>query len=451
MDDSTKVIAKLPNPNAGLSHLTTASEAATREFVSHTSTTVSKALTAPGKPLGSLWHQMPKKSRLETVSQIVEFESRLSSPTFESHGCIYFRETIPDQPNTSKPLITNPPISSTASEHFTLGPLTTAELWDCTHADFTVDRGPWDTLLEYVEAMGRNELEWVKRCSKPRKVSYRATEDPELPEEVISLINAYLRIAPSLVAPVKVEDIHSPNLWHPDLHRDNVFVDPHTNKITGIIDWQSAAVTPLFLQCGVPRMFRHSKSVEQNWAVPEKPSDYEDLSPEEQARVDADIEGITYHKYYKYQSLKKSPRHWACLEQQDAIELRTAPIRLVTNCCWRNSDVFWFREALMAVVKRWNDLDDSGSPCPIHFSEEVYRLHALEDANMSAVGEILKIFRDECVLPVDGMVNPVYFQRVKKDNMKFKDTFVGLASTPEEKKLHERIWPYQDSDSWEST
>ena len=34
MDDGTEIIAKLPNPNAGPSYLTTASEVATHEFVS---------------------------------------------------------------------------------------------------------------------------------------------------------------------------------------------------------------------------------------------------------------------------------------------------------------------------------------------------------------------------------------------------------------------------------
>ena len=33
MDDGQEVIAKVPNPNAGMSHLTTASEVATMDFV----------------------------------------------------------------------------------------------------------------------------------------------------------------------------------------------------------------------------------------------------------------------------------------------------------------------------------------------------------------------------------------------------------------------------------
>lgn len=34
MNDGAQVVAKIPNPNAGLSHLTTASEVATMDFVS---------------------------------------------------------------------------------------------------------------------------------------------------------------------------------------------------------------------------------------------------------------------------------------------------------------------------------------------------------------------------------------------------------------------------------
>ena len=37
MDEGSRVVAKVPNPNAGLPHLTTASEVATMEFVSFSS------------------------------------------------------------------------------------------------------------------------------------------------------------------------------------------------------------------------------------------------------------------------------------------------------------------------------------------------------------------------------------------------------------------------------
>ena len=41
--------------------------------------------------------------------------------------------------------------------------------------------------------------------------------------------------------------IESPYLWHGDLHVENIFVAPENpTQITGIIDWQSAEIAPLF-------------------------------------------------------------------------------------------------------------------------------------------------------------------------------------------------------------
>jgi hypothetical protein len=301
-----------------------------------------------------------------------------------------------------------------------------------------------DTALAYIKAIGTNEMKRARAFAQPRKISYRATEDPESPESFISLLEQYLEIASHLVPRAASADILSPTLWHPDLHRDNLFVDPDTNKITCIIDWQSAVVAPLFLQSGVPRMFRHSKPVDEDWAVPRRPVDYDNLSADEKAKVDADIESLSFHKYYRYQSLRKNPRHWACLEHQQTLELRRNPVKLVTKS-WKNNDVFYFREALMTLVRRWDELNDSGT-CPISFSDEAYRVHTQEEANITAVGEILRIFRDENMLPVDGMVDHVDYERVKENCLKFKKIFVGLGSTAEEKRLHERLWPYQDTD-----
>ena len=45
-----------------------------------------------------------------------------------------------------------------------------------------------------------------------------------------------------------LQDSCSPSLLHPDLHARNIFVDPNNpTKISGIIDWQSAAIEPAFV------------------------------------------------------------------------------------------------------------------------------------------------------------------------------------------------------------
>ncbi|KAH9204619.1 hypothetical protein DL95DRAFT_495430 [Leptodontidium sp. 2 PMI_412] len=64
----------------------------------------------------------------------------------------------------------------------------------------------------------------------------RSFTEPESPDEMLSLLDRYLQLAPAMM-PQPSDDTHSPPLWHPDLHLDNVFVDPESKQITHVIDW----------------------------------------------------------------------------------------------------------------------------------------------------------------------------------------------------------------------
>jgi hypothetical protein len=97
-------------------------------------------------------------------------------------------------------------------------------------------------------------------------------------------------VSSHLVPPTVDGKIHSNVLWHPDLHLDNTSVDPCSRKITAIADWQSAAVAPLFFQYGVPKLFRHHGPVTNDWAVPEKPENYDSLTEEEKTKADRELE-----------------------------------------------------------------------------------------------------------------------------------------------------------------
>lgn len=45
----------------------------------------------------------------------------------------------------------------------------------------------------------------------------------------------------------RIQDAAIPTLFHPDLHKRNIFVsDDDPSKITGIIDWQSSSIEPAF-------------------------------------------------------------------------------------------------------------------------------------------------------------------------------------------------------------
>ncbi|KAL8650303.1 MAG: hypothetical protein Q9210_003899 [Variospora velana] len=348
MDNGAEVFAKLPNPCAGPLFYTTASEVATREFlrdVLNIPTTRIIAWSAdrnnpvraeyileekaPGKPLGRLWQdwdKWPMKDRITMIEQIVEIERKLASTKFVKSGCIYFREDIPD----SDALVTNPSLCSSILERFTLGPLVEKELWRGEKVSMDINRGPYEGPQEFVEAMAENEKEFIEAHARPRINYARSLTEPESPDEMLDLLDRYLQLAPVMVPPQSSDDTHSPTLWHPNLHLDNVFVNPESKQITRVIDFQSAALLPLFYQCGVPTMFRHQGPVSGNMTIwPKRPENYHSLEQDEKEMIDNLIGSECLHKYYLAITHDKNPRHWAALQLQD--DVRTQPTCIVKN------------------------------------------------------------------------------------------------------------------------
>lgn len=251
-------------------------------------------------------------------------------------------------------------------------------------------------------------------------------------------------VASDLVPSADDEAAISNVLWHPDLHLDNVFVDPDTHEITSILDWQSACVAPLFYQSEVPRMFRHSGPVQEGGGViPTRPENYDSLSEEEQKKVDNDLESQIMHMYYVTQVYKRAPRHWA-VYQQNSIPIIRKPVRLV-NGVWENRHLFFLRQSLMSLATHWEDIfPNSQVPCPIKFTDKEFELHTKEEENMDGVGEMRAMFRDQGLLPVDGMVEREHYDIAREHSREFKDIFIGLAKDQAERELFTKLWPYQE-------
>lgn len=93
-------------------------------------------------------------------------------------------------------------------------------------------------------------------------------------------------------------DFDWPVLWHPDLHRANIFVkDGAPFTITGIIDWQFAGISPFAYQVAIPKAFQYTGTRVQfvrDCLKPPLPENFDSLSEEEkkltlQDRVDAGL------------------------------------------------------------------------------------------------------------------------------------------------------------------
>src|SRR3954471_3375510 len=106
--------------------------------------------------------------------------------------------------------------------------------------------------------MGTNELRWAESHARPHMNYHRSLDEPEDPDRYISLLRQYLTLAPYLL-PESTKTHQIKTLSHPDLHLDNIFVDPDTKRITHIIGWQSASISDVFLQNKFPQMLEPLK------------------------------------------------------------------------------------------------------------------------------------------------------------------------------------------------
>ncbi|KAE8357046.1 kinase-like domain-containing protein [Aspergillus coremiiformis] len=142
MNDGREIIAKLPNPNAGRPHFTTASEVATMDFlrnvlnlpVPRVYAWCSRASENPlgaeyilmekqaGIVLTNVWDTMKGKQKVQILDQIVDIERRLAATKFSQFGSLYYKGDLPDNSDTTSPLYVDSTGNEVQSKTFGIGP-----------------------------------------------------------------------------------------------------------------------------------------------------------------------------------------------------------------------------------------------------------------------------------------------------------------------------------------
>lgn len=95
---------------------------------------------ATGVRLETIWEKLPWERKLQSIDQVVDMENRLTGITFDSHGCIYFMEDL--RKLIDETGVDIAPLGPGSLKHFSMGPLTSRELWEGARRDMKLDRGP---------------------------------------------------------------------------------------------------------------------------------------------------------------------------------------------------------------------------------------------------------------------------------------------------------------------
>lgn len=285
----------------------------------------------------------------------------------------------------------------------------------------------------------------MNRFGRSRMNYYRDGEKPELSCEILDLIDKYLSITPYITQSGKTErKICTPTLWHSDLHLNNIFIDPASNLITSIIDWQSTRIAPLVLQAKIPRMFRHVHPLKPGWLMPVKASNHENLDPKEKLKADKLYESALCQKYYEVITAKRNPLRYSALRHNETLKAPfCVPLRTVCGA-WKNRKLWKLRSSLVSIRENWQEIETAAVKCPNHFTEEELKLHEEEIDNLDHIEQMMEGFQKAGILPPDGRVDPEDFEYMQNMNHVQREQYLSMAADEAERKAMEYIWPYQD-------
>ncbi|WEW61565.1 hypothetical protein PRK78_007056 [Emydomyces testavorans] len=413
MDDGQEIIAKVPNPNAGVSYFTTASEVATMDF------------------FGGLYYtkdlaNMPQKNHLYSDNKGNQIWNR----------------------------------------QFAIGPATGRDWFDCGRVHLGCDRGPCApacptsgssanciaglSVYDYYKAIGLREKLAISTLTKlPKQTVMVCGPGLYQPErrKKLSAAEGYLQVFDALL-PTEIKSITTPCLWHDDLHDENIFVDPNDpSKVVGIIDWQSVNLLPLLDHNPDPAFIVYRGPEPESLDRPEL-EDTEGLS--EMGKAEA------IRKYYEKAlfiasrkiALKKTPAAYDAIEYQktESFDLLVLARRLL------EFGEAHFHALTVSLRDVWHDLPANNGlkpprRFPIVFDDQ--RLAEIEEDGEKAMCgmQIMNDFKARLgpLWPDKDAVEHGQYKAAKAALRALKEEVVEeFGKTEEDKAELARQWPFDN-------
>ncbi|GKZ19427.1 hypothetical protein AbraIFM66951_011037 [Aspergillus brasiliensis] len=232
LNDDTRLVAKLPFALAGPPRLTTSSEVATIKYYwNDDATSIENAIGseyiimehAAGVQLHNQWHGMTDKQRVKCIDAIYRKLKEVVDLQFPCFGSMRLMET-------------------SALDHIVEPDTGTVHLHMIEDPIRGLVRGA--DLQQYCDGLvdaGLSRLPAVEPKMKRRPVYHGSIETHKI---LLGHTRSLLR---SMSQDSRIKNCAIPALFHPDLHKRNIFVsEDDPSVITGIIDWQAASIEPAF-------------------------------------------------------------------------------------------------------------------------------------------------------------------------------------------------------------
>ncbi|KAL5388578.1 hypothetical protein PMIN02_007701 [Paraphaeosphaeria minitans] len=463
MDNGSQVVARVPNPNAGMAHFTTASEVATMDFVRNILDTPiprvlvwsSKAHENPvgaeyiimekvqGVELEKVWPSMDIKSRFALVKNITGFQKAWTSFPFKKFGSLYYAADLGES-TTQEPLYVDANGVTVVDKRFAVGPSTGRELFDDARATVQFDRGPWNSLQEYHSAIGHREIACVNQLPQlpisPITLCGPGTYQPTR-ERKLRALHCYLELIRFLLPTDRT--ISSAHLWHGDLHVANIFVNPsEPTEIVGLIDWQSTEISPLYFHGRQPHILDYDGPSVSGLERPQPPEDMDQLEGDAKKHAETLYLKQSLCSLYNTLTHHKNPKLYAAFEFQQT----TSYLLLLLA---RNLLIDGEASYLLQVAElesKWDTLPGAkGCAYPFSFSQNDRKEMEVDVEGVVRGMEAMRAIREELgeLFPEQGIVKPEQYDEAMDALGQMKEQVIKtFATTEHEREVWERLWPF---------
>lgn len=252
----------------------------------------------------------------------------------------------------------------------------------------------------------------------------------------------YSQILSSLVP--KDPALTRTHLWHNDLHHENIFVDPESLKILGIIDWQSIRIVPLTDHCLDPSFFDYDgPDVGDNLERPEMPDEIESLEGEEKTAALNRFMDKAVLIAWRRLIRDKNPAQYSGIRFQQSTN---GHLLQLSRRIFELGEAH-FRALLLDLRDKWTKTDNA-SQSQLAFSDA--QTAAIEmDLERAELGvKLMKAIQAQLgdLWPEKGVVEHENYEKVKTVLQEAEaDLISQYASHPGwDTDLFERLWPFDD-------
>ncbi|KAL8658701.1 MAG: hypothetical protein Q9202_007470 [Teloschistes flavicans] len=463
MHDGFQLVARLPYPSTLPKHYAVASEVATMDFVRSYgvpvpkiydySTTAQNSIGSEyiimekvlGRELGETWFRLSPEQRLKVTKQVVGMESLLFSITLPANGSIYYKKDLSSQ-------VASLEIPGTSGgKDFCIGPNAQQVWWYKERGQLSLDRGPFRTSKEVLQAAGQREKTWMTQYAQTRYPdggplhmemhNYKKIS----PAIHIKSLSDYVQIAEYL-RPCQ-DRFNRPILRHLDLQPNNIFVSDSMD-VLGIIDWQHCAILPLFLNAGIPQEFQnYGDWVSEQGIDPRLPEGLEHLNSNEQDDVHETHRRRQLHFFYMTCTADLNKDHF------DALQLSHWALR---QKLFQHAGTPWVGDSvtlksdLIQATRVWQQLastnDHDVPECPIAYQEADAEAWKQLEFKQNDADDFMTKIRNFMKINLNGWVPSEFYDFAKDISQEYKAEALKEAETDMEKDAIENHWPFDDHD-----